>query len=51
MTAEERRQINDLCRQIQEEQDQVKFVRLLEQLNELLEKREFGMKSSESKSV
>lgn len=51
MNAEERRQVTDLCRLIQEEQDQAKFHVLLEQLNELLDKDKVGLKSPEPESI
>jgi hypothetical protein len=40
MTAEERERMNELCRQIQVEQDQKKFSDLCEQLNRLLENKD-----------
>jgi hypothetical protein len=36
MTAEEREQMEELCRQIQVEKDQAKFTALIEELNRLL---------------
>jgi len=40
MTAEERERMNDLCRQIQVEEDHKKFSDLCEQLNQLLAKKD-----------
>lgn len=40
MTPEERQRMNQLCAQIQDEKDPSKFSALVEELNELLEKKE-----------
>lgn len=40
MTPDERERMNELCRQIQVEKDQRKFAALIEELNELLAKKD-----------
>ncbi len=40
MTPDEREQMNRLCKQIQDEKDQKKFTALIEELNQLLAKKD-----------
>lgn len=40
MTPEERERMNSLCGQIAKEQDHERFVRLVQELNDLLDKKE-----------
>ena len=40
MTPEEREEMDQLCRQIKDEKDHDKFIRLVTQLNDLLERKE-----------
>jgi len=48
MTAEEREQMNALCARIQEEKDYAKFVALLRELSDLLERKELRFGSGAS---
>jgi hypothetical protein len=45
MTTEEREQMNRLCELIQTEQDTDRFMELVDQLNELLERKEKRLES------
>lgn len=49
MTAEERKQMNWLCLRIQDEKDPKLFSQLVEELNELLERKENRLESSPPK--
>lgn len=47
MTPSERERMNELCREIQDEKDQVKFTLLIEQLNELLSDKRVRLEKNE----
>jgi len=47
MTPEERMRMDELCKQIQAEQDSMKFLALVEELNALLEKKETRLTGNE----
>jgi hypothetical protein len=49
MTPEEREHMNALCEQIAREQDHEKFVKLVQQLNNLLEKKEHRLEEPSDK--
>lgn len=45
MAPEEKQQMESLCKQIQVEKDPKKFGELIQQLNELLERKEYSLSS------
>jgi hypothetical protein len=49
VTPEQRERMNELCRQIQVEQDQKKFIALVQELNDLLEQKEHRLEKQTSR--
>jgi hypothetical protein len=49
MTAEERQQLNSLCLRIQDEKDPDRFSQLVQQLNDLLQRKEHRLVQTQPK--